>query len=191
MRILLIMILLSLSNLQVKKVIFIGDSLTSYKNGWQDIVSKNRNYQSTNLSKGGKKTSWMLLEISSYLSKSNNYDKVYIYGGINDAFSFINKENSFNNIQKIVDICVSKNIKPVVIIGYDPVKVIKKTGYSYDLELKCKKNYIELQKRLLSIKNATIIPIDTTLNRLDSDDGIHLNASGHRKFSKWILKHDI
>lgn len=130
----------------------------------------------------------MLLEISTHLSKSNKYQEVYIYGGINDAFSFVNKETSFNNVQKIVDICISKNIKPVVIIGYDPNRVIKNTGYSFNIESKCKKNYIELQKKLLSIKNAKIIPIDTTLNRLDSDDGIHLNARGHIKFSKWILK---
>jgi hypothetical protein len=29
--------------------------------------------------------------------------------------------------------------------------------------------------------------MDTTITRMDSDDGIHLKSSGHRKFGKWVL----
>jgi hypothetical protein len=32
-----------------------------------------------------------------------------------------------------------------------------------------------------------IIPVDTTIDRSDSGDGIHLKASGHRKFTKFVL----
>ena len=32
--------------------------------------------------------------------------------------------------------------------------------------------------------------MDTTVTREDSDDGIHLNYSGHRKFYKWIVDNE-
>jgi lysophospholipase L1-like esterase len=30
--------------------------------------------------------------------------------------------------------------------------------------------------------------MDNMIDRSDSDDGVHLKASGHRKFANWVLK---
>jgi hypothetical protein len=38
------------------RVLFIGDSLTCYTGGWQDMVAKKFGYQSLNKSSGGKTT---------------------------------------------------------------------------------------------------------------------------------------
>lgn len=172
------------------KALVIGDSLSTYKNGWQDVVCSKNSYTLTNISRGGKRTTWMLTELKAKLDTSS-YDKVYIYGGINDMFSSVKTETAVNNIQEMVNVCLQHNTKPVVIIGYDPSKVCYQTGYKLDIEKKCRDRYIEFQKQLaLSIKGAKIIPMDTTVTRKDSNDGIHLNSTGHRKFTKWIIEHE-
>jgi lysophospholipase L1-like esterase len=38
------------------------------------------------------------------------------------------------------------------------------------------------------LKWCVIVPMDTTINRNDSDDGVHLRGSGHKKFSKWVVE---
>jgi lysophospholipase L1-like esterase len=170
-------------------VLFVGDSLTSYNKGWQHQYSKQRGADYDNISKGGKRTKWMLEQLKKYPSNSYRYNEVVIYGGINDSFSYVSEDETIYNIQQMVYIAKKMGAVPIVVIGYDPNKVIKNTTYSDEVERRCRNRYIKLQKRMATdLKWCVIIPMDTTITRTDSDDGIHLKSSGHNKFSKWVFQ---
>ncbi len=169
------------------KILFVGDSLTSYNKGWQHQYSKQRVADYDNISKGGKRTKWMLEQLKKYPSNSYRYNEVVIYGGINDSFSYVSEDETIYNIQQMIYIVKKMGAVPIVVIGYDPNKVIKNTSYSDEVERRCRNRYIKLQKRMVTdLKWCVIIPMDTTITRNDSDDGIHLKSSGHKKFSKWV-----
>lgn len=170
------------------KILFVGDSLTAYRGGWQHQYSKMRGADYVNISKGGKRTKWMLEQMKKYPLDGNQYNEVVIYGGINDSFSYVSEDETINNIQQMVYIAKKMGAVPIVIIGYNPEKVIQRTGYSNEIETRCRNRYIKLQQRMIKeLKWCVIVPMDSTINRADSDDGIHLKASGHRKFSKWVF----
>lgn len=175
-----------------QRVLFVGDSLTCYSNGWQDNVCKTFSYQSTNLSVGGKRTLWMYETLSNHLKKDSKYNQVFIYGGCNDAFSYVDLKESIKNIQSMIDLCNKKDIIPIVIVGYDPNRVMTKTIYDEKTTAFHRARYVELQKMMVDtktgLKDCIIIPKDTTLTNFDTSDGIHLNSSGHRKFTNWVIQ---
>lgn len=172
-----------------RKILFVGDSLTCYKGGWQSTVAKGMNMKFDNISKGGKRTKWMLSTLESYLDKNEYHSTLVIYGGINDSFSMTSEIETLNNIQTMVDMGNQHNMEVIVIVGYNPNKVIKNTGYDEATTIRCRNRYIKLQQKIKErIKGCKIVPMDDTVDRSDSDDGIHLKASGHRKFSNWVLK---
>ena len=174
-----------------ERILFVGDSLTCYSGGWQHQVARMRHVKYENISKGGKRTKWMLEQMKKYPIDKYEYLPYYeiiIYGGINDSFSYVSEDETINNIQQMVYIAKKMGALPIVIVGYDPNKVIKNTGYSNEVETRCRNRYIKLQKRMVKeLKWCEIVPMDTTITRADSDDGIHLKSSGHRKFGKWVL----
>jgi lysophospholipase L1-like esterase len=171
------------------KILFVGDSLTAYNNGWQHQYSKMRGADYNNISKGGKRTKWMLEQMKKYSTESYKYNEVVIYGGINDSFSYVSEDETIHNIQEMVYIAKRMGAVPIIIVGYDPNSVIKNTSYSNEVETRCRNRYIKLQKRMVKeLKWCVIVPMDTTITRMDSDDGIHLRGSGHKKFSKWVLE---
>jgi lysophospholipase L1-like esterase len=170
------------------RILFVGDSLTAYNGGWQHQYSKMRGADYDNISKVGKRTKWMLEQMKKYRLDSHKYNEVIIYGGINDSFSYVNENETIYNIQQMIYIAKKMGAIPIVVIGYEPNKVIKNTIYSNEIETNCRNRYIKLQKRMIKeLKWCVIVPMDTTITRRDSDDGIHLKISGHRKFSKWVL----
>ena len=169
------------------KILFVGDSLTAYKGGWQHQYSKMRGADYDNISKGGKRTKWMLDQMKKYQLDRYQYNEVVIYGGINDSFSYVSEDETIHNIQQMVYIAKKMGAVPIVIVGYNPKSVIKNTMYSAEVETRCRNRYIKLQQRMAKeLKWCVVIPMDTTIGRKDSDDGIHLRGSGHRKFSKWV-----
>jgi lysophospholipase L1-like esterase len=179
--------LMAFSFLPDYKILFVGDSLTAYKGGWQHQYSKMRGADYDNISKGGKRTKWMLEEMKKYPLDRYQYNEVVIYGGINDSFSYVSEDETIHNIQQMVYIAKKMGAVPIVIVGYNPKSVIQNTGYSHEVETRCRSRYIKLQQRMVrELKWCVVIPMDTTIGRKDSDDGIHLKGSGHRKFSKWV-----
>ena len=171
-----------------ERILFVGDSLTAYSGGWQHQLGRMLHTKYDNISKGGKRTKWMLSQLKQYSHKSNRYTKVIIYGGINDSFSSVREDDTIENIQKMVDIAKEMGAQPIVVVGYNPTMVISETSYPTDVETKCRNRYISLQKRIQTdIKGATIVPMTDTINRSDSGDGIHLWGGGHRKFMHWVL----
>ena len=171
-----------------ERILFVGDSLTAYSGGWQHQLGRMLQIKYDNISKGGKRTKWMLSQLKQYSHKTDRYTKVIIYGGINDSFSSVREDDTIENIQKMVDIAWKMGAEPIMIVGYNPTMVISETSYPNDIETKCRNRYISLQKRIVTdITGAKIVPMTDTINRTDSGDGIHLWGQGHRKFMNWVL----
>jgi len=68
-------------------VMFVGDSLSAAPGfTWNYLLAKDHpDWNVTHVVKGGMKTDWMLKNMLPKL-KEKKYDKVFIYGGTNDAF---------------------------------------------------------------------------------------------------------
>ncbi len=130
-----------------KYVLFIGDSHTSNPNGWQYTLSNKTKMRMNNISVGGKTTGWMLERAKESIHE--NLDYCFIYGGANDMFnSKITIESAVKNIQKIVNICNSKGVKPVVITGFDPLICIN-TPENPNYKFKYSKFQNELIKKIV------------------------------------------
>ena len=171
-----------------RRILFIGDSLTCYKGGWQSTVAKGMDMKYHNLSKGGKRTKWMLSTLNSYLKNNEFHSTLIIYGGINDSFAMTSETETLNNIQSMVDLGNLYEMEVIVIVGYNPDKVNVRTTYDDVTTARCRNRYIKLQKKIQErITGCRIVPMENTIDRSDSDDGIHLKASGHKKFAKWVL----
>ena len=171
------------------RILYIGDSLTCYSNGWQHTVAKGMGMGYVNISKGGKRTDWMLKTLRNYLENGPHHNTLIIYGGINDSFASTKESTTINNLQSMVDLGNLYEMEVIVITGYDPSKVIKKTVYDNNTTKICRDRYIKLQKKIQErLLGCKVIPMDTTVTYQDSGDGIHLKSSGHKKFANWVLK---
>lgn len=167
-----------------KSAIFIGDSYTAnHIYGWQIILGKKTGLNIYNISEVGKQSLWMVNKIRENIKPNYNY--CFIYGGMNDIYGSKNPYYIVKNIQKIIDICNSKKVQPVVIIGFNAEKCIQspKGKEIYP------KLYTQYQKILMdNIKYAIII--DTrVINRQDCGDWLcHLNKNGHIKIANAVIK---
>ena len=176
---LLLLIILLFSFTTTEKVLFVGDSLTCYPGGWQDMLTKKMGWKSDNVSQIGKTTDWMYKKLSDQL-KYHSYNIVFIYGGCNDAFGNVDLSKVVQNVQNMVDLCNKNNIEVYVICGYDVNNVMRSK--------KPQKRYGELMRKYLNeLKNCHIICPCKTLEKGDSEDGVHINLVGQKKFYKWIL----
>jgi lysophospholipase L1-like esterase len=135
----------------------------------------------------------MRLTLNEHLKRDSSFTYCFIYGGCNDAYSYVNLQGAVNNIQMMVDSCNRRGIKPIVIVGYDPAKVSIKTVYDATTTKRCRERYIEFQKLMIhpetGLKNCKIIPKDTTVTFQDAGDGIHLGGNGQKKFANWVINH--
>jgi len=178
-----------------KKIVFIGDSLTAgYGWGWQSVMAKIYGFVEVNLAVGGKRTDWMLTTLQRYLT-TDTCDAVFIYGGANDAYSAVTNAAAIANVQKMVDLCVGKNILAYVVLGYDPMIVsydrVKPTKYVPTQAGMNKLTTKYAQQQILaskSIKNAKIIPVWKNCGKLDASDGLHLTASAQKRFGEYVGK---
>ena len=171
-----------------KRILFIGDSLTCYTGGWQHQFAKGLGYDYVNISSVGKRTDWMLKTLRQHFYAHPKYDLVVIYGGVNDAFASVSSSKVVDNIQEMVYECESHNIESVVILGYSPDKVLRNGPYSESIMARARNRYSIIQSKLdEELVACLVIPVDNTIDRSDSGDGIHLKASGHRKFAKSML----
>ena len=109
-----------------EKILFVGDSITAIKTPtgedvrWTYPVQVKKllpNAVVDVLAIGAKQTSWMLESLPTQLA-TTKYNRVYIYGGINDIFSQIPMKRVLSNVQKMVDLVVATGAKAYVIIGY-------------------------------------------------------------------------
>ena len=180
----------------VKKVLFIGDSVTADPNySYPALIKKKRKDVIVEvLAKGGMQTSWMLKNLPSKLN-SNKYDSVFIYGGINDAFGSIKTDKIVSNVQQMVDLAKSKGSKVFIILGYEPNKFMDYKKIPTTQYVRIKEGYLPLIENYKKLQNAyssklngvKLIPkID--LGTLNSD-GVHPNLKGQTILAENINKY--
>ena len=167
-----------------KNVLFIGDSHTAADYGWQHQLCKKTQMKYLNTAVGGKQTVWML-EVAK-LNINSGYDYCFIYGGANDMAGNRPPIKSVKNIQKIVNICLAKQVKPIVLTGFDPVSCINVAGR--DIYKGYPQRYAKFQQLLVdSIKGATVLKTHC-ISRTDCGDFLcHMTGSGHKKMCNFII----
>ena len=171
-----------------KKVLFIGDSHTSYSLGWQDRLCRRTGMTYLNTSVGGKTTTWMKgIALSSIHS---GLDYCLIWGGANDMAGTTKPALAVKNVQYIVDLCRAKGVKAIVLTGFNPKTCVDVTGRGQVWQ-KYPGRYVVFQKMLQdSIVGAKVIK-SHFISRADQDCGdfiCHMAASGHRKMADSIMK---
>ena len=189
LRLSIIFLLLSFSIIP-KRILIMGDSISKYQYGYQDQLNTKLGSSEVNIAKGGMATPWMVKRLGQELSADSSFTQVFIYGGMNDAFnSSIPISKTISNLQKMVDLANQKHIQPIVIIGFDAkTSMIHCPYYTDSVYVPCAKKYIQIQTEMLKLKNCKLIPV-CPFTPSDLGDGIHPNASGHKKLSDWIYKH--
>jgi len=167
-----------------ESILIIGDSHSVDAGFTYSSLIKNKYSDVKIAAVSGKRTSWMVEQLSQELSKKH-YDKVIIWGGANDMFSNTSISSAISNIQKMVDMVNDQDGTAFVIVGFDQNVFSKKgkfksTKYATSAEMdKMRERYINFQEQLPSgIKNATIIP-SFDINNSHTSDNIHGNSSAH------------
>jgi lysophospholipase L1-like esterase len=185
--------LFSISN--PKKILFVGDSISAGNTTYPAKVKEQRSDLDIDIAAvGGKTTSWMLDALKEKLA-SKKYDRVYIYGGLNDAFNNVPINKIYDNLQQMIDLVSKQGGHTFIIRGYvangsyldwqkmKPTKyVTTKEGYIPLIE-----NYKNFRDGLSSnIKNAHFIK-EVDLGDTTSD-GTHPNGTGQKILTETILK---
>jgi hypothetical protein len=179
----------------LNSILFVGDSITVADYSYANLIKKEYPQKDIQiLAKGGMRTKWMLDNLKPVLDK-RHFDRVYIWGGINDMFSATTIENAIGNIQQMVNMVNAQKGEAFVIIGYDTEQFMDKnklqtTKYVPTKEgmFKLRERYIQFQNRLeKEIRNAKIIK-KFNLNTSHTVDAIHPTASAHRTIKSEILK---
>lgn len=179
-----------------KKVLFVGDSITAIEfngkpTGTYPLIIRKQNPSLIIdvLAVGGKTTKWMLENLPSKIG--NGYDRVYIYGGVNDAFSNANLDGVVANVQKMVDIVKSNGATPYVVLGYEPNGFMEYKKMPTTRYVGTKEGYIpliarykELQSKYLNVKGAIFVPKFQLGS--NTSDGTHPNGKGQS-----IIANDI
>lgn len=175
-----------------QSLLFVGDSITAGSISYPLVIKPQLSNSIVDvLAKGGMTTKWMLDNLANQLS-STKYDRVYIYGGIDDAFNdSISIQTSLTNIQKMVDLITNSGAIAIVIIGYDMTtstdyRKIPTTKYVSDVTkyIPMIEKYKKYQSSLLSdIKNAQFIG-KFQIGSLS--DGLHPSKSQHKLIANII-----
>jgi hypothetical protein len=120
------------------------------------------------------------------LNINPGYDYCFIYGGANDMAGNRPPIKSVKNIQKIVNMCLAKQVKPIVLTGFDPVSCINVAGR--DVYKGYPQRYAKFQQMLVdSIVGAKVLKTHC-ISRTDCGDFLcHMTASGHRKMTSFII----
>ena len=167
-----------------KNVLFIGDSHTAADYGWQHQLCKKTQMRYLNTAVGGKQTAWML-EVAK-LNINSGYDYCFIYGGANDMAGNRAPIKSVKNIQKIVNMCLAKQVTPIVLTGFDPLTCVNVAGR--DIYKGYPQRYARFQQMLIdSIQGAKVLKTHC-ISRTDCGDYLcHMTGSGHRKMCDFII----
>jgi lysophospholipase L1-like esterase len=175
-----------------ESVLFIGDSITEGPYNYPAQIAKLKpNIKVDTLAISGKQTTWMLQNLPDKLAQTK-YNKVYIYGGVNDMFSGISISKAVSNVQKMVDLINGAGSKAYVIVGYansnmdytkmaTTVYVKDKTEY-IPMISKYKEYQAQIQSTITGAKFVGIFDIGTL------SDGFHPSASQAKKIANIILQ---
>jgi lysophospholipase L1-like esterase len=168
-------------------VMFVGDSHSAGPGWtWNYLIAKDHpEWNSTHITKGGKRTDWMLENLKSDLSKKK-YDLVFIYGGANDVMSPLPITTPIKNIQKMVDLVNKQGGKAIVLTGFDsesifnPNKVATTKYCDRECMIGFKPKRVKYQQELPStITGAKVIP--KLVGKYSwSNDGVHVGSAQHK-----------
>lgn len=188
----------------VGSVLFVGDSITAIEHDGKPVTTTYPNIIKKELepkgvkvdvvAQGGKRTDWILANLIEKL-KTNTYDRVYIYGGVNDMFSAVSKQRALQNVQKMVDLIKNKGAEPFVIIGYDAETFmdndkLKPTSYVPTKAgmIELKKKYVDYQNSIAdTIKGATIVEKFNIPSSMTTD-AIHPTPRGQKIIAEKLLE---
>ncbi|MFN9953063.1 MAG: SGNH/GDSL hydrolase family protein, partial [bacterium] len=95
------------------------------------------------LAKGGQTTKWMADNLPIKLA-AKNYDRVYIYGGVNDAYTANLKipDTPVANVQKMIDLIRKDGAEAYVILGYEPIPFMDYRKMPVNRYIRRKEDYI-------------------------------------------------
>lgn len=178
---------------QRRDVLFIGDSITESdsktKTYAQLIKESNRNLKVDIIAFSGRRTEWMMTMLESTLN-SIHYNRVYIYGGINDMHSDVDVISAISNIQSMVDMVNESGGIPIVIVGYDSslmqdygTSAPRKWVKSKDLDSRYSEYQTLLEQRIRG--GIVLPPLKLGIDDMFSDR-IHPNKIGHQKLKTYI-----
>jgi len=167
-----------------KKALLVGDSHSAFSKGWQSFLSEWTGIKITNTAVEGKTTGWMKRKLVENVDST--YDYCFIFGGGNDASIGIPSSQILSNYNVMIDLCKEYGIKPVIITGTSPDKVLNSTSSKWKMYANIKRNY---QDSLFCISEATIIETRWAIEKEDCADFLcHLETEGHKKIANEIIK---
>ena len=187
-----------LKNPNPKKVLILGDSFSvDVKGAYARIVKdslKEKGIETDILAKSGAETSWMLDNLKNQLL-TNKYDRIYFYGGINDAFFLRKVEDILARVQKIVDVGNENGADVFVVKGYLIDNMCTQENLKPTKYVTTKEAFLPLVQRFReyraklnedNIKNAHWVQqFDLQGN---TSDGTHPNGTGYKMIADAILK---
>lgn len=194
---------IKVKNPDPKNILIVGDSQSAIKTSdgknisWTYPALLKKHFTDKTIdvmAKVGKPTSWMLENLPAQL-KDKKYDRVYIYGGGNDAFnSSQNLDKTMANFQKMVDLVIANGADAYVVLGYKIDGFADYNKMPITPYIKDRKQYIplierrkEIQRRLpKEIKNAQFVPIFDLGDR--TTDGIHATPAGHKIIAEKMIE---
>jgi hypothetical protein len=181
-----------------ENVMFVGDSLSSGPGyTWNYLLEKDHpEWNVTHVTKGGMRTGWMLENMLPQLEKKK-YNKVFIWGGTNDAFWVgTNLSSAVSNVQKMVDAVKKQGGQTYIFLGYDAESVmtdnrLKPTKHcDTNCMKKGRERMVELQKDLANeITGAIIIPEIEGDDSWAQGDGIHIGPAQHNIIKDHVNKY--
>ena len=157
-----------------KRVAVVGDSLSLFSAGWQNILSKRYGWDVDNFSKIGQTSGQALARFKALAQ--GNYDTVFIFLGANDTYGGINEVTTIDNLKQIIRLAKDKGAKTIVIPGILSERVSSTPeSVKYD-DLKSKMIYLP----------GMVVPVLRTVDPRDAPDGIHFGATTHKQLADLI-----
>lgn len=173
-----------------KHCLFIGDSHTCNDNfGYQKLMCDYTGMTYDVCAKSGCTTKWMLDYGFLHLANQDKYyDYCFIWGGANDAYNSVNEEYTLMNLRSLIKLCNKRNIKCVVITGFDPFTCVRDNKKVAIMNYKVRYNHLQ-NKMLTELTNCKVVDTRQAIKQKDCGDWLcHMKYSGHKEMAMTLIK---